>query len=91
MFQNIANEKMEMTTPVITRRTTSAGEKMEMTTPVITRRVRIAHYLLFSELSLVLAAYATLVPCFNVNTFSELSRPIWTGLIEFMPKLLGRR
>lgn len=37
--KNIANEKMEMTTPVITRRTTSQGEKMEMTTPVITRRV----------------------------------------------------
>lgn len=36
--KNITNEKMEMTTPVITRRTTSAGEKMEMTTPVITRR-----------------------------------------------------
>ncbi|XP_021728639.1 heme-binding-like protein At3g10130, chloroplastic [Chenopodium quinoa] len=37
--KNITNEKMEMTTPVITRRT-SDGEKMEMTTPVITRRGR---------------------------------------------------
>ncbi|XP_056699140.1 heme-binding-like protein At3g10130, chloroplastic isoform X2 [Spinacia oleracea] len=36
--KNIPNEKMEMTTPVITRRT-SDGERMEMTTPVITRRV----------------------------------------------------
>lgn len=37
--KNRANEKMEMTTPVITRTTISDGEKMEMTTPVITRRV----------------------------------------------------
>ncbi|XP_074269024.1 heme-binding-like protein At3g10130, chloroplastic [Silene latifolia] len=36
--KNIANEKMEMTTPVSTRKSTSGGEKMEMTTPVITRR-----------------------------------------------------
>ncbi|XP_010683730.2 heme-binding-like protein At3g10130, chloroplastic [Beta vulgaris subsp. vulgaris] len=35
--KNRPNEKMEMTTPVITRRT-SDGEKMEMTTPVITKR-----------------------------------------------------
>ncbi|KAK9755298.1 hypothetical protein RND81_01G016200 [Saponaria officinalis] len=37
--KNVVNEKMEMTTPVITRKTMSDGEKMEMTTPVITRRV----------------------------------------------------
>lgn len=37
--KNITNEKMEMTTPVVTRRTASDGEKMEMTTPVISRRV----------------------------------------------------
>ncbi|GMH28721.1 hypothetical protein Nepgr_030564 [Nepenthes gracilis] len=36
--KNIAKEKMEMTTPVITRRTGSDGEKMQMTTPVITKR-----------------------------------------------------
>ncbi|KAL9238896.1 hypothetical protein vseg_013264 [Gypsophila vaccaria] len=37
--KNIVNEKMEMTTPVITRKTMTDGEKMEMTTPVITSRV----------------------------------------------------
>lgn len=36
--KNIPKEKMEMTTPVITRKTTSVGERMEMTTPVITKR-----------------------------------------------------
>ncbi|KAH9602792.1 hypothetical protein KSS87_004148 [Heliosperma pusillum] len=36
--KNIANEKMEMTTPVSTCKSTSAGQKMEMTTPVITTR-----------------------------------------------------
>lgn len=38
-FQNTANEAMEMTTPVLTRRTQSGGETMDMTTPVITKRV----------------------------------------------------
>lgn len=37
-FQNTTKETMEMTTPVITRKTQSAGEKMEMTTPVITTK-----------------------------------------------------
>lgn len=32
---------MEMTTPVITRKTQSDGEKMEMTTPVITNKVSV--------------------------------------------------
>ncbi|GAB2300717.1 hypothetical protein Dimus_034754 [Dionaea muscipula] len=36
--KNKVKEKMEMTTPVITRRTISDGERMEMTTPVITKR-----------------------------------------------------
>lgn len=40
-IQNIANEKMGMTTPVTTSKSSSGGEKMEMTTPVITRRVRV--------------------------------------------------
>ncbi|GAB4856389.1 hypothetical protein Ancab_014309 [Ancistrocladus abbreviatus] len=37
--KNMAKEQMEMTTPVITRKTSSAGERMEMTTPVITRKI----------------------------------------------------
>uniref|UniRef100_A0A2P2L1P8 Uncharacterized protein n=1 Tax=Rhizophora mucronata TaxID=61149 RepID=A0A2P2L1P8_RHIMU len=37
--KNTMKEKMEMTTPVITRKTKSDGEKMEMTAPVITKRV----------------------------------------------------
>ncbi|XP_044483053.1 heme-binding-like protein At3g10130, chloroplastic isoform X2 [Mangifera indica] len=37
--KNTINEKMEMTTPVFTRKTQSDGEKMEMTTPVITKRL----------------------------------------------------
>ncbi|KAI7726912.1 hypothetical protein M8C21_014931 [Ambrosia artemisiifolia] len=37
--KNTANESMEMTTPVLTRRTQSGGETMDMTTPVITKRV----------------------------------------------------
>ncbi|KAJ0088573.1 hypothetical protein Patl1_32510 [Pistacia atlantica] len=37
--KNTISEKMEMTTPVITRETQSDGEKMEMTTPVITKRL----------------------------------------------------
>ncbi|XP_044483063.1 heme-binding-like protein At3g10130, chloroplastic isoform X3 [Mangifera indica] len=37
--ENTINEKMEMTTPVFTRKTQSDGEKMEMTTPVITKRL----------------------------------------------------
>ncbi|KAJ0028582.1 hypothetical protein Pint_36014 [Pistacia integerrima] len=37
--KNTINEKMEMTTPVITRKSQSDGEKMEMTTPVITKRL----------------------------------------------------
>lgn len=37
--KNATKEKMEMTTPVLTRRTQSEGEKLEMTTPVITRRL----------------------------------------------------
>ncbi|KAF8369520.1 hypothetical protein HHK36_019340 [Tetracentron sinense] len=37
--KNIAAEKMEMTTPVFTRKAESEGEKMEMTTPVITKRL----------------------------------------------------
>ncbi|GAB2227119.1 hypothetical protein Droror1_Dr00008928 [Drosera rotundifolia] len=36
--KNEVQEKMDMTTPVITRRTISDGEKMEMTTPVITKK-----------------------------------------------------
>ncbi|XP_010101558.2 heme-binding-like protein At3g10130, chloroplastic [Morus notabilis] len=37
--KNTTREKMEMTTPVITRKAQPNGEKMEMTTPVITKRV----------------------------------------------------
>lgn len=37
--KNTANEAMEMTTPVITRRTQSEGETMAMTTPVITKKM----------------------------------------------------
>ena len=37
--KNTTKEKMEMTTPVYTRKVQSDGEKMEMTTPVITKRV----------------------------------------------------
>ncbi|CAO2839331.1 unnamed protein product [Amaranthus hypochondriacus] len=36
--KNLPNEKMDMTTPVITRRA-SEGERMEMTTPVYTKRM----------------------------------------------------
>ncbi|KAL8141042.1 hypothetical protein V2J09_007063 [Rumex salicifolius] len=36
--KNVPQEKMEMTMPVITRKTSSVGERMEMTTPVITRK-----------------------------------------------------
>ncbi|KAL9256811.1 Heme-binding-like protein [Drosera capensis] len=36
--KNEVQEKMDMTTPVITRRIISDGEKMEMTTPVITKK-----------------------------------------------------
>ncbi|KAG9459102.1 hypothetical protein H6P81_003610 [Aristolochia fimbriata] len=36
--ENVAKEKMEMTTPVYTRKAQSEGERMEMTTPVITKR-----------------------------------------------------
>ncbi|KAK1420775.1 hypothetical protein QVD17_22630 [Tagetes erecta] len=36
--KNTANESMEMTTPVLTRRTQSGGEAMDMTTPVITKK-----------------------------------------------------
>lgn len=37
--KNTTKEKMEMTTPVFTRKTPSDGEKMDMTTPVITKRL----------------------------------------------------
>ncbi|XP_041025015.1 heme-binding-like protein At3g10130, chloroplastic isoform X1 [Juglans microcarpa x Juglans regia] len=37
--KNTTKEKMEMTTPVLTRKNQSVGEKMEMTTPVITKRL----------------------------------------------------
>lgn len=37
--KNTTKEKMEMTTPVFTRKAQSDGVKMEMTTPVITTRV----------------------------------------------------
>lgn len=37
--KNAVNEKMEMTTPVITRKGQSDGVKMEMTTPVMTTRM----------------------------------------------------
>ncbi|KAB2631759.1 heme-binding-like protein [Pyrus ussuriensis x Pyrus communis] len=37
--KNTTKEKMEMTTPVYTRKVQSDGEKMEMTTPVITKRL----------------------------------------------------
>ncbi|XP_042435760.1 heme-binding-like protein At3g10130, chloroplastic isoform X2 [Zingiber officinale] len=36
--KNIANEQMEMTTPVYTRKSQSDGETMDMTTPVITKK-----------------------------------------------------
>ncbi|KDO70421.1 hypothetical protein CISIN_1g0224722mg, partial [Citrus sinensis] len=36
--KNTKRETMEMTTPVITRKTQSDGEKMEMTTPVISKK-----------------------------------------------------
>ncbi|KAK2655275.1 hypothetical protein Ddye_008327 [Dipteronia dyeriana] len=36
--KNTTAEKMEMTTPVITRKAQSDGEKMQLTTPVITKR-----------------------------------------------------
>ncbi|KAK9084220.1 hypothetical protein Scep_030691 [Stephania cephalantha] len=38
--KNTKSEKMEMTTPVFTRKAQSDGEKMEMTAPVITKRSR---------------------------------------------------
>lgn len=38
--KNTTKEKMEMTTPVFTRKAQSEGEKMEMTTPVITKRLQ---------------------------------------------------
>lgn len=47
--QNSVNEKMEMTTPVVTRKVQSVGEKMEMTTPVITRKVN--NYLIYKFLA----------------------------------------
>ncbi|GMP84491.1 hypothetical protein CsSME_00037999 [Camellia sinensis var. sinensis] len=37
--KNTTKDRMEMTTPVFTRKTQSDGEKMEMTTPVITRKL----------------------------------------------------
>ncbi|KAF9665077.1 hypothetical protein SADUNF_Sadunf16G0084600 [Salix dunnii] len=37
--KNTKKERMEMTTPVITRKTQPDGEKMEMTTPVITKKM----------------------------------------------------
>ncbi|KAK9291128.1 hypothetical protein L1049_009315 [Liquidambar formosana] len=37
--KNTTKEKMEMTTPVITRKAESDGKKMEMTTPVITKKL----------------------------------------------------
>ncbi|KAJ4975619.1 hypothetical protein NE237_000725 [Protea cynaroides] len=37
--KNAVGEKMEMTTPVLTRMSQSDGEKMEMTTPVITKQL----------------------------------------------------
>ncbi|KAI3772449.1 hypothetical protein L6452_03635 [Arctium lappa] len=37
--KNSADKAMEMTTPVLTRRTESDGETMDMTTPVITKRM----------------------------------------------------
>ncbi|XP_042440270.1 heme-binding-like protein At3g10130, chloroplastic isoform X1 [Zingiber officinale] len=36
--KNIANEQMEMSTPVYTRKSQSDGETMDMTTPVITKK-----------------------------------------------------
>ncbi|XP_068664156.1 heme-binding-like protein At3g10130, chloroplastic [Aristolochia californica] len=36
--ENVAKEKMEMTSPVFTRKDQSEGERMEMTTPVITKK-----------------------------------------------------
>ncbi|CAA7059999.1 unnamed protein product [Microthlaspi erraticum] len=38
--KNTVNEKMEMTTPVVTRKVQSVGKKMEITTPVITRKAK---------------------------------------------------
>lgn len=38
--KNVKSEKMEMTTPVITRKAQSVGEKMDMTTPVITKKLK---------------------------------------------------
>ncbi|CAN8269506.1 unnamed protein product [Cochlearia groenlandica] len=38
--KNMVSEKMEMTTPVVTRKVQSNGEKMEMTTPVITKKTK---------------------------------------------------
>ncbi|XP_047329436.1 heme-binding-like protein At3g10130, chloroplastic [Impatiens glandulifera] len=37
--KNTTKERMEMTTPVFTRKSQSDGEKMEMTTPVITKKL----------------------------------------------------
>ncbi|XP_043698897.1 heme-binding-like protein At3g10130, chloroplastic [Telopea speciosissima] len=37
--KNAVSEKMEMTTPILTRMAQSDGEKMEMTTPVITMQL----------------------------------------------------
>ncbi|KDP37298.1 hypothetical protein JCGZ_06752 [Jatropha curcas] len=37
--KNTTKEKMEMTTPVFTRKSQSDGERMEMTTPVIAKKV----------------------------------------------------
>lgn len=36
--KNTRKEKMDMTTPVVTRKSQSDGQKMEMTTPVITKK-----------------------------------------------------
>ncbi|XP_010464673.1 PREDICTED: heme-binding-like protein At3g10130, chloroplastic isoform X2 [Camelina sativa] len=38
--KNTIKEKMDMTTPVVTRKVQSVGEKMDMTTPVITSKAK---------------------------------------------------
>ncbi|KAG6475336.1 hypothetical protein ZIOFF_064554 [Zingiber officinale] len=45
--KNIANEQMEMSTPVYTRKSQSDGETMDMTTPVITKKASCLEILVF--------------------------------------------
>lgn len=81
--KNTTKEKMEMTTPVFTRKAQSDGVKMEMTTPVITTRVIFCmHLMLMLSVIFCMIKFGMILSSFKCtfDGFSKICRLLHFGL-----------